>query len=127
MQKKIWTIAVTLPLVVALGIATMAYTQFVSQAYEQEVQGMVGAYGLGDYAAAERILREMETEWEKREPLLQMWVPHSDTQLVRSSLQSARIGLVLRDDTLLLEQAAALQEALRLLRLQDDVNWHNIL
>ena len=127
MRKKILSIAITLPLVLAMGISSMAYTRHVSQTYKEAVRRMEEHAAARDYESAGHALARVAEEWESRERLLRLWVPHMDTDAVSIHLEGMRVGLALQDEPLLFEHAAALMEALDHLHHRDDLTIGNIL
>ncbi|MCL1963612.1 MAG: DUF4363 family protein [Firmicutes bacterium] len=127
MHKKILSIAITFPLILALGIASMAYTHHISKTYREEIQRVEESARAGDMEGARHTLKRIIAEWETREKLLHVWVPHADTDAVSIHLQGLQVGLALGDTSLLFEHSAALMEALDHLHHRDDLTLGNIL
>lgn len=127
MRKKIWSIAITLPLVLAFGIGSMAFTRHLSTAYKETVERAEDSVRAGEYEAAGSVLAKLAEEWEASEKVLRLWVPHTDTDGVTIHLKEARAGIALRDETMCAEHLTALLEALDHLHHRDDLTIENIL
>jgi len=127
MKKKAWSIAITLPLIVVLGVASMLYTRHVSQTYREAVTRVEESARAGDMEAAQRILAEVADGWEKNARLLQLWVTHADTDKVSTHFKGLQTGLELGNEGLVFENTAFLMEALEHLHHRDDITWSNIL
>ncbi len=127
MRKKIIAIAITLPIVLSLGISTLLYTQHLSIQYREMVRRAEEYAYAGDMQAAQRALTEVATQWERMEPLLQIWVCHAETDTVTWHFKGMQVGLTIGDEPLTHDHAAALIEALEHLHHRDDLTWSNIL
>ncbi len=127
MNKRILTIFITLPIVLALGIGSMLFTETISKEYAEEVLAMETLVRSGDKERALHLLSELITKWEKKEPLFQLWVCHVDTDTVTQHLKEALVGLVVSDEALFFDQTTLLLEALEHLHHRDDMTWGNVL
>lgn len=127
MQKRILTIVITLPIVLALGIGSMLFTQSISEGYITEMCAIERLVRYGDTDRALLLLSDLMMKWEKKEPLLQLWVCHVDTDAVTQRFKEAQVGLIVKDEVLFFDQAALLLEALEHLHHRDDMTWGNVL
>ncbi len=127
MNKRILCVVITLPVVLALGISSMVFTQSVSEMYVDQVRELEELARAGDMAGAQKMLTDIATEWREKETFLQLWVVHQDTDTVTRHIIGVQVGLTLGDEALFFDHSAQLIEALRHLHHRDDLTLGNVL
>ncbi len=127
MTKKVLSIAITLPILLGIGLFGMLYTQHISESYQLKVRQVETLAREGDMEGAQKLLTEVAVGWEKRLTLMQLWICHSDTDNVGTQLRGLQVGLTIGDRPSIFLSSANLIEALRHLHHRDDLSISNIL
>lgn len=127
MKGKILIISLGLPLLIVLGVICMAYVQRVSDSGVEAVERIRTDLNAGEPEKALEQAKTLWTVWEEHEPLLQLWVCHEDTDEVRMKLKLVLTGLETNERSMVMENAALLQEAFEHLHHKDDITWSNVL
>lgn len=126
MRKKVLSIAITLPLLLALGIGSMTAARHISLEGQRFAEEILSAMRAGEPESAYQAAARLEEIWRKWETWLQLWVCHEDTDEVREKLQLVLCGLENDSRATTLENATLLREALEHLHHRDDVTWSNV-
>lgn len=127
MKYKMISIAVTLALIIVLGIASMVHTQKVSNDYMEMIRQVENHARNQQWAEAQRVLTAVSNHWETQKPLLQLWVVHVDTDAISTYLKEVQIGLLTREDSVLFVSSAKLIESFDHLHHKDDLVLANLL
>ncbi|MDR0929171.1 MAG: DUF4363 family protein [Oscillospiraceae bacterium] len=127
MRLKIVSIAITLPILLGLGLFSMLYTRDISDHYVAMAEELRDAAEADDWEDAGQRMDALFADWQSREGVLQIWVPHRDTDEVQKQMEGIQAGLAIQDKSLLMEHAAGLIEALDHLHHRDDLSISNIL
>ncbi|MDR0897001.1 MAG: DUF4363 family protein [Oscillospiraceae bacterium] len=127
MKRKIMSIAITLPILLGLGLFSMLYTRDISDHYVAMAEELRDAAEADDWELARQQMDAIYEDWRSREGILQIWVPHRDTDEVQKQMEGMQAGLAIRDKSLMMEHAAGLIEALDHLHHRDDLSISNIL
>jgi hypothetical protein len=127
MRRKILSIVIVLPILLGLGLFSMLYTRHVSDQYVAMAEELRDAAEADDWALARQRMDALYADWQRREGVLQVWVPHRDTDEVQKQMEGMQAGLTIRDKSLMMEHAAGLIEALDHLHHRDDLSISNIL
>jgi len=127
MKYNIVSIAITLPIIIVIGIIFMAYTQNVANTYIDATRRLEENVRNGQWEQAQKELSDMAAGWNSKKQLLQLWAVHKDTDDVSKYLLEAQVGITLRDERLLFVSTANLAESLEHLHHKDDLNLSNII
>lgn len=126
MRTRVLAIAVTLPLLLAVGVGAMIFTRRVSEEGRRMVEQIETDMAAGEPDAALETALSLREKWKGWEPLLELWVYHSDTDEVRKKLLLIVSALNNGDRSVTLENTALLSEALEHLHHRDDVTLSNV-
>lgn len=127
MKVKIVSIAVILPVLIVLGIASMVYTRSLAEEHVQAVGVVEARVRAGDMDGARRAHAEIEARWTAVTPLLRLWIYHADIDEVEARLKGLKVGLEVEYAPMIFDSAASLVQALNHLHHLDDLTLGNIL
>jgi hypothetical protein len=127
MRVKIASIAITLPIILLIGLLFMAYTQNVSDTHIQSVQKLERQVKNQQWDQALIAFTELSASWEAKKPWLQLWVDHADVDEVSKYIMETHVGLTLQEESVFFISTANLIESLMHLHHKDDLSLANII
>lgn len=120
------TAAVTLALILGIGIFSGSYSRFVSE----EMQGQMKTLGekvlSGAWTEARQMQRDLADTWQRRGDLLSLWVNHGDVDNVGAGLRQLEVSLDREETFYSLLYAAELEESLSHIYHRDALMLKNI-
>lgn len=127
MKTTIWTIAIMLAALLALGITSAVLSQGASRAFWLEAENLETLLLQEDWEPLLRGLDRMEERWEKSKDWLQLLINHGDTDDINLAMGKLRAGIVLQDKSLSLWAIQELKESCLHLYHRDALRLTNII
>lgn len=126
MRGILITLAVTLALILGIGIFSGNYSRFVSEEMQGQMKQMETLIRDGEFAKSGRMLKDLQESWQQRSNILSMWVNHGDVDDVSCGLRQLEVSLEQRQPYFSLLYAAEVQEALAHIYHRDALMLKNI-
>ena len=127
MRGLIWTVSVSLLLIVGIGVFSGRYSDFVSDEMRGQLTRLEEKIRDTQWTEASQMAEDMEKSWQRRGDVLSMWVNHADVDDVRMGLKRLRVAIRAQDALQTFLSAADLSEALDHVYHRDALRLKNIL
>ena len=127
MRGLIWTVSVSLLLIVGIGVFSGRYSDFVSDEMRGQLTRLEEKIRDTQWTEASQMAEDMEKSWQRRGDVLSMWVNHADVDDVRTGLKRLRVAIRAQDALQTFLSAADLSEALDHVYHRDALRLKNIL
>ena len=126
MRAIAWTTAVSLALILALGLGCGAYSRGVSREFTEGLRAAEENIQSEAWDKALSSAEGMKKAWEEKAELLSLWVNHAAVDEVTVAFSQLRVAVLQKEACHALLFAAQLREALALIDSQDAFALKNV-
>lgn len=93
-MQKTWIVMFSsLALILLLGILCSAYSQKTGREMRERIEEIANAMDGGKWENAQKLVDSLETLWEKKGKMLQMWVVHEDADEVTAEMAKLTVAV----------------------------------